>query len=44
MVKFMRKVEANLLPLISPREPERHDVHVRLESAGQSVEDLILKD
>ena len=34
MVKLMRQVESKILPLVAPREPERHAVHERLKDAG----------
>ena len=43
MVKLMRKIERNFLPLISPKEPERHAVHDRLKVAGKDLKDLLIK-
>ena len=43
MVKLMRKVERNFLPLISPKEPERHAVHDKLKEAGKDLKDLLIK-
>jgi len=43
MVKLMRKVESKILPIVAPREPEKHAVLDRLKKAGKGLEDLLVK-